>query len=316
MTNEVFNNDPNSINLTKLVQSGELVAFLGSGLSSGLYPSWSSLVREFCLKCKISFKGSLGEDTPVEYLIDLSERAIKADRLSFEEVLHEHFSKPIVNKKLAYELLMEMPFRSYVTVNIDPLLAEEIRRSVYQTRRLFKYPDIKTKYLIEQNVFYLHGYIAPGSTPKPDRLVLTKGSFERAYSLADGILVTFWDVLLAEYPVLFLGCGLREPEIQMMLRRCKKRKIILNKGQGIPQPPLFILRPAYFLLDQSLDKRERDNDREAREQEEFSDFDVRIVRYDRIDNNHSGLLEIFNYWNPRSPIEEYNTNKEAWVPYG
>jgi hypothetical protein len=291
-----------------------MIVFVGSGLSDGLYPSWPQLVADLCGSCGVSVNASpLGSGTPVEVLTDLAEKAMAADEEAFVSTLRRHFAKPTTDTKKAYQLLVKMAFKSYVTINFDPLLAEQVALNAREhVGQLFKYPDVKTKYLRDQNLFHIHGYIAPREEPDPRQLVLTRSAFRRAYLAPEAHLITFWNVLLTEYTVLFIACGLNEPELQTVFRNCKSRKELLKLDYNVRPPPLYILRPAHFERDEALGTRERDKGREEREQEDFRDLDVKIVRYDKRDERHSGLLEILEGWCPMTPMSEYNSSTEVW----
>jgi hypothetical protein len=309
--NQVFNNDPSAARLTQLVKSREVVVFIGSGLSTGAYPAWHELVLSLCKRCGVASPGPLNSSTAVDVLIRLAGDAQKADEDAYLKALQESFAKQIHIKKKEYELLMALPFRSYVTINFDPLLADEKNRPEYRDRMLIAYPYAPTKYLGSQNLFYIHGYMRPGQRPTSTSIVLTPETFRKAYADDDAILATFWDVLLTEHCVLFVASGLREPELQLAIKRSqKKRSSMVQRGEK--PPPLFILRPAFFLQDDALETRERDHAREQQEQSELAALDIRIVRYDMKDTEHTGLLEVLEFWNPPPTMNEYSTEKEVW----
>ncbi|MCG2660204.1 MAG: SIR2 family protein [Kiritimatiellae bacterium] len=310
--NAIFQNDKNAEKLTSLVHSGELILFAGSGLSAPVYPRWHEVVAKFCEECSISPTDPLTEEAPVDILTALAEQALNKDEQRFIEYLRRTFAMPIRYKPKGYELLSAIKFKSYVTINFDPLLADEKNRQEYRERMLLSYPDVKTKYLTGQNLFYLHGYIPPGSVPQPNRLVLTATSYQRAYIEEGNVLGPFWDTLLTEHAVLFIGCGLREPEIQTVCRRSKIRKEKLRHDHGIESAPLFIMRPAYFRDNKATNVVERDFQREAEEQVKFADLGIQIVRYDPQNEDHVGLLEVLEFWNPPSPINIYSTKQEVW----
>jgi len=311
--NEVFSKDSHSASLTRLVNNGAVVVFVGSGLSTGVYPAWHELVQELCIECGVKHQATLKRETAVVVLTDLAGQAQKANEQCYLDILEDRFAKPIHEQKKVYQLLMGIPFRSYVTINLDPLLADEKNsRHEYRERQHFVYPYAPTKYLASQNLFYIHGYVQPGHRPDCNRIVLTSEAFHRAYNGEGSDLGTFWDVLLTEYPVLFVACGLREPEIQLALKRSHKRRERMVNQHNMNPPPLFVLRPAYFRRDDALDVSQRDNAREEQEQAEFRELDINIVRYDKKDKDHTGLLELLESWNPPPAINEYSPDRELW----
>ena len=309
--NEVFGNDLNASRLTELVHSGCLVVVIGSGLSSQLYPRWHDLVTQLCEACQYNSGINLNEDTSVDVLTEFAEEAYLRDKVAFVRKLEQKFSKRIHVNMKEYQYLMNTNFDSYVTLNFDPLLADTINNKVYKKRQLIYYPCLPTTKFGQQNVFYIHGYIHPGSTPKPSDLILTKSTFHQAYSIDESELGDFWNALLKNKAILFLACGLREPEIQLMLRRDKIRRERYAE-RGIPSPPRFFLKSAYFTSEASSSSQIRDREREQCEINRLAEFDIQIVWYDKVDDEHSGLLEILEYWSPPPGINFYRPEEEAW----
>jgi hypothetical protein len=316
VTNQVFTADPSAERLNMAVRDGVVVLVVGSGLSAGIYPSWHSLVEELRSHCGVETTVALSADTPVQLLLEIADEAYAKDKSAFDRILRRHFSTPKTRTHPGYEVLLSTrEFRSYVTINFDPLLVNVAQRldgvPGCSGMKLVKYPEIMSRLLENRNIFYLHGCVEQGTTPASDRLILTKSGFDEAYSPQKSLLPQFWDVLLSQYVALFVGCGLREPAIQVAMRNCRTRKDILKSRDRMSMPPAYILRPAQYVLGQS----ERDLEKERREQAEFDNFGVTIVRYDPKDDDHSGLLEVLEAWNPAKTMSVYHTHTEAWAPH-
>jgi hypothetical protein len=113
-------------NLIGLIRDRSCVPFIGSGLSAGLYPSWNDLIKTLCEECDV---GNLGteENLSSEDLLKKADEAKANDVVAYNRTLGELFT-PSVHKREAYELLLRLKFRFYITTNFDPLLAEETRK--------------------------------------------------------------------------------------------------------------------------------------------------------------------------------------------
>jgi len=308
MRNEVFLSDPNAGALTDLVKRGFAVAFVGSGLSSGLYPSWPQLVEMVCAECGVQLPLKLNRDTPVKLLTEYADRAFARDAKKFKQVLTAVFCKPLPDDGGIYDLLMGIPFKSIVTINFDPLLAERLRKPEHQKKRLLSYPSLDVLALAYQNVFYVHGYIPVEGDFNLSHIVLTRSIFDLAYDEFRSKLPLFWQALLTECPVVFLGCGLRELEVQIVLDACRKLRKHLQSEHGLPIPPLYILRPSCGV------GQDRDLAREQQEHDEMLCQELTIVRYDKRDDGHSGLRDILDAWNPQRSINTYKAEYDGRGP--
>ena len=100
--NSVFELDPNANQLNQLIEDGEIILFVGSGLSNSIYPKWHELIKDLCERCRVKPPVSLTVETPVEILIELAEKAQIRNESAFINVLKRHFAEPIDVKKKAY----------------------------------------------------------------------------------------------------------------------------------------------------------------------------------------------------------------------
>jgi len=134
---------------------------------------------------------------------------------------------------------MRAPFKAYVTMNFDPLLSEAASAagfaSVHSYPALFP-PDIER---CKKPLFYMHGHASPEGTPRGDNLVFCRSEFEQAYGDI-GAVRNFVVNLLMNYPIVFIGCNLSEPEIHQQFQRVRQMLSQMNTT-GAPPPSRFVL---------------------------------------------------------------------------
>ena len=314
--NEIFDADENARRVTTLVLEEKAVAFVGSGLSAGVYPSWPDLIKKLCVRCDVMPEYSIDANTTPGLLQDLAGQAEASSPKEYEEVLLEVFAAPMDVKRdedpqrfreveKAYDTLMAAPFKSLVTVNFDPLLAEHRHRPGNDDYELVKFPLLEALKLEGKSICYVHGYIAPASTGTGE-LVLTKTSFYNAYDKHKSMLPTFFEVMLRECQIVFIGCGLRDHEIGVCLEEHKR--FITDSTFDLAFGSHFMLLPA----------RSKDGNRleevETRECAEFERLGITIVRYDKRNRCHTGLVEVLNSWCPTATLNVCKNPSEDYEP--
>lgn len=262
-----------------------MVAFISSGISRGLYPLWHELVADLCDECGVAYR-KLTEETSGKLLTEKAELAFKKEPEIFEQVFLSKFDNDDFHK-IIYQYIAKIPFLSYVTLNFDRSLHNQLQASGKGEVSTIPYPILSTRKLSGVNLHHIHGFFDPDSVFNLEDYVFTKNSFSESYKNRDSSMVDFWRVLTSEFPVLFVSCGLRESEIQNVLKACNKKRIFL-KGRGLSVPPLYILREARY-----LDENTRDMVAENREDDDLSLLGLTVVRYDKINHKHKGLTDVF-----------------------
>lgn len=210
--------------LDHLVHSGECIVFVGSGLSGKNYLPWDKLIEMLCDKCGVEDfpkddeeKSQLSADELFEY----ADRAYDKNKAVYLKFLEDEFSKR-VNFPPEYNFLAEIQFKSFITINFDPLLAE-IKRRHRPKLRTHRTP-LLVKEIEKGNVFYIHGYVPVGGVVVDKQLVLTKSDVDEAYDPYEGNIHSFLDQLFKSYNVLFIGCGLKERELSRLLEVCQNAR--------------------------------------------------------------------------------------------
>jgi hypothetical protein len=304
--------DPEYGTLQELIRKGSCVAFLGSGLSTtkGLYPGWEKVVSSLCQAC------GLDEPTPeqeqnVDFMLDLADRACDRDEAAYCRTLAEIFGKPVVETRRAYDLLMRLKFKSYITTNFDPLLAMESQKPEHSCRGVYAPPALPAHEINNRAIYYIHGRIEVGVTPQKDQVVLGQRNFEHAYSDTGGTLKSFLHQVFTFQELLFIGCGLREPQLMEVFRICREvRNEIKRERPGYRVPQRYVLLP--ITLKREIDKTtRRDISTEEDEVLRFQELDIKVIRYDPIDVNHSAIEEFLENWCNLPPITTRSGSEEV-----
>jgi hypothetical protein len=292
--------------LVEQVNSRRCVAFIGSGLSMGQYPSWPDLIGQLCEAC-----GLLGEAADArktqdpDVLTRLADVAHDRDREAYHRKLDDVFGRRVTHTRAAYGLLARLPFASYVTVNFDPLLGYEGMKPEHNIRGIRTLPALQVHELASRCIFYVHGYIQDGRSSANHPLVLRHSEFERAYDVSQSMLHSFLQQLLISYPVLFIGVGLGEPQLRRVFEICRGIRRGIEEEYGAPAPKRYILRPTVLRTGQDSGGKAAGRDEVAKAEAEedilFEEIDVKVVRYYQRDSGHSGIEEMLEEWGDLSP---------------
>jgi SIR2-like domain len=233
--------------LRDLVLSKKCVAFIGSGPSTGCYDSWPELVNALCKLC--GSRSRVNRDSHPDAFLDAAQDAKDTNEGAYYNYLGQHFGRPANHASLTYDALLALPFRCYLTVNLDPLLALKCRNARIGCDTNIKvYPALDRMAMANRSIHYLHGYISEGTTPPRGSIVLSRKEFKAAYgansSLMNLLVPTF------EYDaVVFVGCRLKEPVMSSVFAICKQHqqarlKIMMEHGHCTTDVPRrFILVP-------------------------------------------------------------------------
>lgn len=300
--NEVFHNDINSEKLVRLIKDGHLIVFVGSGLSSinELYPSWWKLVNKLCNACNVQSEAEINDQTSPKDLQKLAGQARNSDENAYAQTLEQEFAKTVTDMPRSYQLLIRAPFKSFVTINFDPLLAIESHQFFKDKNFLIHaFPQFDYKALNQGGIFYLHGYIPQDGPVDMSKIVLTEDDFNTAYNNEKGNLCLIWQILLRYHPILFIGCRLGEPELDIIFSISNSARSALSQHDDIKPKPRFILleKEAYKYSEISPDEQLRRNkEKEEEENKKYREMDIVVVRYDSKDKAHSGLIKILEEW--------------------
>lgn len=256
------------------------VIYLGAGVSASSKnkegkspPTWDEFLRE-TLSCVKSDEKNTGHIEVVKKLIETKEYLMACDILvdllgadGFAKSADRAFRNKYTTNKL-HKKIYELDSRFVMTSNVDMIYEayamHESRQGAipktYEDDDIARFLRPTTKdYLIIK---------AHGSIQKPDTLIFT----QRQYSKVRNEHSSFYkilDALLLTHTFIFLGCGVKDPDIQLALEN-------LNFNfNGV--------KPHYMVIpsDGMSDAEERYLERNR---------NLEFLRYDNKDGKHRNLL--------------------------
>jgi len=188
------------------------------------------------------------------------------------------------------------PFDSYLTVNLDPLLALKSRTArIPCAPKVNSYLSLDRKAIGKRSIHYLHGYIAEGMTPTRGTIVLARSEFDEAYA-DNSNLMNFLVPTLENDPIVFIGCRLREPVMKEVFPICKKHqdkrlRAMKEREEGASAPPPRFILLAPPEVRTGLGEVDAEQTRRAIQAEEayYKAFDITTVWYPACEGNHSAL---------------------------
>lgn len=223
--------------LKDLLRSGQCVAFIGSGVSSGSYPPWYKLVQDLCKECGVVSSDWEGvhENTDTSILLDLSQKAKDSCKKKYYDYLDKIFGKSLgqIDKYKEssdrYFTLLAMSFRSYITINFDPLLFILSKNAKTKCHKdVFPYPYLdRINMSHNRSIHYLHGIIDKENKAYDNSIVFTEDEFDKAYNNG-GKCANFLLQVLEFEKVLFIGCRLREPIMKFVFDAYLRNKKLSN----------------------------------------------------------------------------------------
>lgn len=276
--------------LKKLILSKECVVFIGSGASCASYGSWHELVNRLCEHCGSSSR--VEYDDRAEAFLAAAQDAKDEDEDAYYSFLGEYFGRRTVPPSWLYDVILSLPFESYLTVNFDPLLALQSRTARIPFPNRFRVPATLDREAMQyRSIHYLHGYIEHGEAKAPEDIVLAKSEFDRAYA-ADTPLRTLLIPTLVNDPIVFIGCRLKEPVMPRVFKICKKQQQErLRQGCHGSEPPkryIFLAKPEVRPSRAGL-QGENSASSMADEETYYKDMDITPVWYDACGDDHLQL---------------------------
>lgn len=288
----------NSINfdipdkVVSLLRSGRCVAYLGSGLSREIFPSWPCLINDLCSVCDIDRRVS--KTAEPEELLDAAQAALDKDNKKYYKRIKEIFEKTQPTNPL-YGLLWRINFKSYITSNYDRLLIDFANLAWKQGNMIMKYPGFDRQYIRDKIIYHIHGLVENGVLPDGNSIVLSKSEFAKAYGEC-GPVKTFLLETFKFDPICFIGCQLKEPAFKEVFNICKvHQEMIRDVGGGsIPDRYIFLPRNEISVSSETNTNTSATTESILEDQDEYySEFNIKVVRYDPINKSHIGLYKQF-----------------------
>src|SRR5262249_33085389 len=127
-------------------------------------------------------------------------------------ILAREYGEKDVGYTLLQTLILQIPFASFMTTNIDPCLEVASEHLCNHGRKLNIqiWPEIAGSDVSSGDVYYLHGKIPrTHQNLNLNRLRMTTVDYEEAYAGTDYIAGLLKQAILKSYILLFIGYGLR-----------------------------------------------------------------------------------------------------------
>jgi hypothetical protein len=201
------------------------IIFMGAGASMGSYspggncrpPGWVDF-----LKGALPFVSKAGDRTYARkriesgHLLDAAEIITEcSDQADFDQYLRQVFVEPRFAASEIHKTILEMDPKIVITTNYDQIYDQYcisgIARSGYN---IAKYSDTFVVEHIRSRVRLV--IKAHGCVSNPRKIVLSRSSYYRARRDHAGFYDVL-DALLLTNTLLFVGCSLTDPDIQLVL---------------------------------------------------------------------------------------------------
>jgi len=264
--------------VVEVLNSGTAWAFLGSGVcaDAGL-PTWGGLVDAVLARVPGGARDAIEHD-PL-YL-----RAVRDGRHDsrFARIqAHvgrsdlEHIVETVLEAGQEpgwlHQTLADLPFRSYITTNYDPLLEAALRsKGLHGWASVGNTPEEIRKLAgnPERVIWHLHGCL--GGDPRISRLVLTDADYDDVYLAEDSPASLALRSLFLMAPVVFVGFSFTDPEVSRVLRRVGRL--------ASPARPLIA-----FVPDLSGPEHEAERD------DFLTRYNIDVIPYEAANGSHAAL---------------------------
>jgi hypothetical protein len=251
------------------------VLYLGSGVSAnsenctGKHPAtWDKFLLNIIAKHDMGTKKTLitslinKEDylTACEIIIDI------IGEHAFGEEAADEFRRPGYKPHEIHEVIFSLDSRIVISPNIDKIY-EQYASSCSNATIVAKsyYEDDIAKYLRSPDYLIIKAH---GTVDSTDRIIFT----HKQYANAKYKFMTFYkilDALMLTHTFIFIGCGIKDPDIQLVLE---------NYNFSFPQ-----CKPHYFITAENSYATEITNSLK-------NNRNIEILTYNNITGDHSLLL--------------------------
>lgn len=265
----------------KGIDLSNYVAVIGSGPSSPYIAPVDKLIEKLEAACGVTH-------VPAENLWIFCQRAYESNQVAYFKVIDESYLETPYWDSLVYRYLVNMPFRSFVTLNYDRQMptafAERYpndcddRFSVYPPQGNDGYFPATKMIADSPCLIAIHGFADPDVPDWEKRAILRLDDYNAHYTGTNPKLLEWWQALLAITPCIFIGTRLQEPGIEQVFNDASvamrdaiasKKHLHLLACERAPVPPHYPVPDQSFSL-------------------------IRQLYYDKLDKRHSGLMKILS----------------------
>jgi hypothetical protein len=211
--------------LVEAVRTGKAIAFVGSGLSLGLhYPTWGQLLQILVREANLDFSAeeiAKGGDRALAIVESCREKL----RDEFYKIIQREFGEKNPGFLTVHTNILQIPFASFMTTNIDPCLEVAVEHIAETPRKINVqiWPEFSNSQVGSRDIFYLHGKVPRlNQTCKVERVRLSTNDYKEAYIDTAFISDLLKQAMMESYFLTFIGYGLREPAIKELLAAASK----------------------------------------------------------------------------------------------
>jgi hypothetical protein len=211
------------------IARGNCVAFIGAGPSKAAgFPDWYQLMLlmiDWAEKQRISIPNRLDIqeliDKKKDFLAAADAMRANMGDVKYHEFLTEIFTQTGTKPTDFHRLLVQIPFVAVATTNYECLI-EAAYKEADPTRSLKVFAQVDHEQLgvaLNSKDFFV--LKAHGSIERPESIVLGKADYRKLIHASPGYR-TFLKALFLDRAVLFLGFGMSDPELLVLLDELKE----------------------------------------------------------------------------------------------
>lgn len=286
--------------LVEAIARRKSVLFLGSGISAnscnnnGKCPlTWEAFLRDILVKRSAKL---VNQKTTIEQMLNLKDYLTACEVIveilgenDFGELAANEFRRPGYKPSAIHEAVYLLDSRLVLTPNIDKIYEQYAMNESHSTVVAKSYyEDDIAKYLRTDDylIIRVHGYIDDSS-----KIIFT----HKQYSEARCRYASFYrilDALMLTHTFIFLGCGISDPDIQLILENTN----FLYPG----------CLPHYFVAAKDTYSKEI-------EQSLLHNRNLELLTYDNSDGTHRQLLDELRNLIPKVEMKRQEiASKGVW----
>lgn len=248
------------------------IVFLGSGISANSVghagarpPTWQQFLQRAVDACPSPKKHIQRLLKVGDYLTACEVLRYKLDD-NWAPLLAAMFTTPRFVPAEIHDQVFKLGARIVLTQNFDKIYDTQAQRLSLNTVAVKNYYDTDVATAIRDHKYAV--IKAHGTIDQPDRMIFTREQYNRA-RFEFAVFYDLMDALVLTHTFLFLGCGVADPDVQMMLARHALR---FPHGK-----PHYMCMPANAIQEDVAGSLRRN-------------YNLKIIRYSPRDN-HAELLD-------------------------
>ena len=262
-------------NLIRKINTGRCLVLVGSGLSCEIgYPSWHRLAEQTYQQ--LTNSGVPIDDNSYRKYLDNGkyaelfrqiERDLGENRQALIDLIKPLLISATKKKGMLYELIARWPFACYLTTNYDDEISVALAKFQQHFTVIQNAPE--DFYVWRDGISHIVQKLH-SDLNHPSNVVITSEDYRRLqYDPGGQYFRDRLSAIFTMFDILILGHSLSDPDIGHILR--------LAKINASPSHPI------YFVSSECT---------KAEETELFEQYNIVLLRYDIVNQNHSQLLQL------------------------